>query len=210
MSYIVYKHTSPVGKIYIGITKMNPIRRWANGLGYKNCSHFFNAILKYGWDNIRHEILYTELTQEEAEYKEKELIIKYNSNNSDFGYNIQLGGYRNNNGIKRTPEQIQHYIEGAKKRPKRHHLSEEHKGNISKSLVGNKRAANLTCNRKAVLQYSLDGRLLATYSHTAKASEIIGCDKSGIARACRENRLDNILDTKYKGKYKGFKWVYFT
>lgn len=210
MSYIVYKHTSPVGKIYIGITKMNPIRRWANGLGYKNCSHFFNAILKYGWDSIRHEILYTGLTQEEAEYKEKELIIKYNSNNPDFEYNIQLGGYRNNNGIKRTPEQIQHYIEGAKKRPKRHHLSEEHKRNISKSLVGNKRAANLTCNRKAVLQYSLDGRLLATYSHAAKASEIIGCDKSGIARACRENELDNILDTKYKGKYKGFKWVYFT
>lgn len=210
MSYIVYKHTSPVGKIYIGITKMNPIRRWANGLGYKNCSHFFNAILKYGWDSIRHEILYTRLTQEEAEYKEKELIIKYNSNNPDFGYNIQLGGYRNNNGIKRTPEQIQHYIEGAKKRPKRHHLSEGHKRNISKSLVGNKRAANLTCNRKAVLQYSLDGRLSATYSHAAKASEIIGCDKSGIARACRENELDNILDTKYKGKYKGFKWVYFT
>lgn len=210
MSYIVYKHTSPVGKIYIGITKMNPIRRWANGLGYKNCSHFFNAILKYGWDSIRHEILYTGLTQEEAEYKEKELIIKYNSNNPDFGYNIQLGGYRNNNGIKRTPEQIQHYIEGAKKRPKRHHLSEEHKRNISKSLVGNKRAANLTCNRKAVLQYSLDGRLLATYSHATKASEIIECDKSGIARACRENELDNILDTKYKGKYKGFKWVYFT
>jgi len=208
MSYIVYKHTSPVGKIYIGITKMNPIRRWANGLGYKNCSHFFNAILKYGWDSIRHEILYTGLTQEEAEYKEKELIIKYNSNNPDFGYNIQLGGYGNNNGIKRTPEQIQHYIEGAKKRPKRHHLSEEHKRNISKSLVGNKRAANLTCNRKAVLQYSLDGRLLATYSHAAKASEIVGCDKSSINRACRENNSKNVENTKYKGVYKGFRWYY--
>lgn len=207
-NYTVYKHTSPVGKVYIGITKMNPVRRQANGLGYKNCTHFFNAILKYGWDNIRHEILYTGLNQEEAECIEKELIGEYHSNNPDFGYNIQLGGYRNNNGIKRTPEQIQHYIEGAKKRPKREHLSEEHKRNISKSLIGNKRAARLTCNRKAVLQYSLDGRLLATYSHSAKAAEIIGCDKSGINRACRENNNEHIENTKYKGIYKGFRWYY--
>lgn len=74
MNYTVYIHTSPIGKVYIGITKMNPIRRWANGLGYKNCSHFFNAILKYGWDNIRHEILFTGLSKEEAEQKEIEFI----------------------------------------------------------------------------------------------------------------------------------------
>lgn len=207
-NYVVYKHTSPIGKVYIGITKMNPIRRWANGLGYKNCTHFFNAILKYGWDNIRHEILYTGLTQEEAEYKEKELIKEYQSNNYNFGYNIQLGGYRNNNGIKRTPEQIRHYIEGAKKRPKREHLSEEHKRNISKSLIGNKRAVGLSYNRKEVLQYNLDGELLAVYSHSAKAAEAIGCDKSGINRACRENNRKDIENTKYKGIYKGFRWKY--
>lgn len=207
-NYTVYKHTSPVDKVYIGITRMNPVRRWANGLGYKNCTHFFNAILKYGQDNIRHEILYTGLTQEEAECKEKELIKEYHSNNPDFGYNIQLGGYRNNNGIRRTPEQIRHYIEGAKKRPKRDHLSEEHKRNISKSLIGNRRAAGLTCNRKAILQYSLDGKLLAVYSHAARAAETIGCDKSGINTACRENNRKDIENTKYRGVYKGFRWKY--
>lgn len=87
-------------------------------------------------------------------------------------------------------------------------MSEEHKRNISKSLVGNKRATNLTCNRKVVLQYSLDGRLLATYSHAAKASEIVGCDRSGIYWACRENKSKNVKDTKYKGVYKGFRWYY--
>ena len=207
-NYTVYKHTSPVDKVYIGITGMNPVRRWANGLGYKNCTHFFNAIFKYGWDNIRHEILYTGLTQEEAECKEKELIKEYHSNNPDFGYNIQLGGYRNNNGIRRTPEQIRHYIEGAKKRPKRDHLSKEHRRNISKSLIGNRRAAGLTCNRKAILQYRLDGKLLAVYSHAARAAETIGCDKSGINRACRENNRKDIENTKYKGVYKGFRWKY--
>lgn len=67
---------------------------------------------------------------------------------------------------------------------------------------------HITCNRKAVLQYSLDGRLLATYSHAAKASEIVGCDKSGINRACRENNSKNVENTKYKGVYKGFRWYY--
>ena len=39
-NYTVYKHTSPIGKVYIGITKMNPIRRWSNGKGYKKMYTF--------------------------------------------------------------------------------------------------------------------------------------------------------------------------
>lgn len=207
-NYIVYKHTSPVGKVYIGITKMNPIRRWANGKGYKGCTHFYNAIIKYGWDNIRHEILYTGLSREEAECKEKELIRNYKSNNTSFGYNIQLGGLNNSNGIRRTQAQIINYINGAKKRPKRTHLSETHKRNISNSLIGNSRASGNTKNRKAILQYSLDGELLARYTHAEEAAKILGCDSSGINRACRENNNINIANTKYKGKYKGFRWYY--
>ena len=33
--YSVYKHTFPNGKVYIGITKQNPLKRWRNGTGYK-------------------------------------------------------------------------------------------------------------------------------------------------------------------------------
>jgi hypothetical protein len=52
-TYSVYKHTNKYNnKIYIGITKQNPIKRWANGKGYKINSHFRNAIEKYGWDNF--------------------------------------------------------------------------------------------------------------------------------------------------------------
>lgn len=50
--YYVYKHTVPNGKVYIGITKQNPSKRWLNGLGYKHSTYFFNAIVKYGWLNI--------------------------------------------------------------------------------------------------------------------------------------------------------------
>ena len=32
--YIVYRHTSPNGKMYVGITHLMPKRRWHNGRGY--------------------------------------------------------------------------------------------------------------------------------------------------------------------------------
>ena len=36
-NYTVYKHTSPHGKVYIGITSQSPIRRWRkDGSGYKS------------------------------------------------------------------------------------------------------------------------------------------------------------------------------
>lgn len=90
--YCVYKHTCPNEKVYIGITQQNPIKRWANGFGYYRNTHFYNAILKYGWDNIKHEILYCDIDEDEAYEKEIELICLYKSNNPKFGYNHTNGG----------------------------------------------------------------------------------------------------------------------
>ena len=98
--FVVYKHTSPNGKVYIGITSQNPIERWRGGKGYKTNPHFWNAIVKYGWDNFKHEILFTDLTKEEAEQKEIELIAFYKSNCSEFGYNISSGGHLQRVGFK--------------------------------------------------------------------------------------------------------------
>lgn len=91
MSYTVYKHVLN-GKIYIGITRQEPKKRWLYGLGYKECPRFYNAIKKYGWQNVEHEILFTGLTKEQAEQKEIELIAFYKSNDRRYGYNIDNGG----------------------------------------------------------------------------------------------------------------------
>lgn len=89
--YYVYKHTNKNnGKCYIGISCQEPDQRWRSGLGYKDQSKFYGAILKYGWDGFNHEILFSNLSQEEAYTLEKELIAKYNS--IENGYNIQSGG----------------------------------------------------------------------------------------------------------------------
>ena len=168
--YIIYKHTTPSNKIYIGITSRNPIKRWNNGNGYRKNIHFFRAIVKYGWNNIKHEILYTDLTEKEAKTKEIELIAQYNSTNINFGYNITKGGDTRASmseetrlkmisklkGQKRTEEQKLKYKKAAMLRPKRLFLSEEHKQKISKSLIGNKRALGNTKNRIKVAQYTLD------------------------------------------------------
>lgn len=33
--YKLYRHTSPSGKVYIGITKTSVYARWMNGRGYR-------------------------------------------------------------------------------------------------------------------------------------------------------------------------------
>lgn len=90
--YKVYEHTFPNGKKYIGITKLTVENRWRSGKGYKNQDLMYRAINKYGWDNIKHEVLFDNLTKEEAEQREIELIAKYKTNNKKFGYNIENGG----------------------------------------------------------------------------------------------------------------------
>ena len=92
MSYCVYKHTAPNGKVYIGITRINPLKRWENGHGYKSNLHFWNAIVKYGWDNFTHEILFDDLSECEAQEIEKTLIAEYQSNKMEYGYNRSAGG----------------------------------------------------------------------------------------------------------------------
>lgn len=74
--FCVYKHTAPNGKVYIGITGRNPLARWNGGNGYRNNPHFWNAICKYGWDNIRHEIIMSGLSKEESEQCEIMLISR--------------------------------------------------------------------------------------------------------------------------------------
>lgn len=93
MAYSVYCHTNKInGKRYIGITKRQPEKRWANGYGYSNNRHFFAAIQKYGWDSFSHEVWFTDLSYEDACLAERELIAKYDSTNQEKGYNVDLGG----------------------------------------------------------------------------------------------------------------------
>ncbi len=90
--WCLYIHTTPNNKKYIGITSRSLSKRWRKGNGYIGCSLFYNAIIKYGWDNIKHEILFDGLTETEAKKLEIELITKHRTNDRKYGYNITSGG----------------------------------------------------------------------------------------------------------------------
>lgn len=90
--FSVYRHTTPSGRVYIGITRQRPEDRWKRGWGYNTNLVFFRAIEKYGWDNIKHEVLMEGLTEDEAKQAEIELIAKHNATDRRYGYNITAGG----------------------------------------------------------------------------------------------------------------------
>ena len=92
-NYTVYKHTSPSGKVYIGITSRKPEERWHGGAGYYGNGHFYRAILKYGWVNFTHEILAENLSHNEVCAAEVALIAAYDSTNPAKGYNLAPGGH---------------------------------------------------------------------------------------------------------------------
>ena len=135
--YTVYKHTSPSGKVYIGITHLKPEKRWNSGRGYKGNIHFTNAINKYGWDNFKHEILFENLSKEEACQKEIELIAFYKSNDKKLGYNQSIGG-EINSGWHLSDEAKRKISENNARFNLGKHLSEETKKKIGNANKGRK------------------------------------------------------------------------
>jgi len=96
--YCVYKHTSKIdGRAYVGITRVGVENRWRNGgIGYKNQKYFWHYVKKHGWDSLEHEVLFDNLTEEEATTMERELIAKWDLTNRNKGFNLDLGGSTNN------------------------------------------------------------------------------------------------------------------
>lgn len=128
-NYCVYRHIFPNGKLYIGMTGQPPKERWKRGgNGYRTQELVWRAIRKYKWENIKHEIMFDNLTREEAENKEVELIKLYNSDNQQFGYNCTSGGesYVPN---EYTRNKISESLKG---KP----ISEEHKRKQSEKMSG--------------------------------------------------------------------------
>ena len=178
MSYTVYKHTFPNNKVYIGITSQTVTRRWRNGEGYRNKQLLvYRAILKYGWDNIKHDVLFTGLTKEQAEVKEIELIKLYKSTDSRYGYNAESGGNVRKTLSESTREKIRktnlgkRHSETTKKKMSeaqkgKHHLSKEH---LEKMRVGRKynftvwNKGKYVDTHKPVIQYDKAGNKIKEY-----------------------------------------------
>lgn len=106
-TYTVYRHISPNGKSYIGITKQEDIeKRFLKGNGYNSQPVFWRAIQKYGWDSFRHEVLEENLTEKEACEKEIYYINEVYHSLAPNGYNTSEGG---DSGSDHSKPVIQYY-----------------------------------------------------------------------------------------------------
>ena len=90
--------------MYIGTSSMIKHRWRGDGIGYKGSTRIEAAINKFGWDNFKKEILYSDLTQDEAYKLERELIEAYKTTDERYGYNLENGG---NLGKKSHPTSIE-------------------------------------------------------------------------------------------------------
>jgi group I intron endonuclease len=200
------------GKKYIGITGQKPTRRWQNGQHYENCAAFFRAIQKYGWDAFRHEILYTDLTQDEAERLEVELIAKYQTQDPAKGYNLAAGGATcagwhhtdeakekigaRTRGIPLTSEHREK-IASSQRGEKNHaygkKLTTEHREKVSAALRGRKvtdetkehiREAKILTSGRAVVCITTGER----FRSLSEAAHKTGTNRTGIIECCRGHR----------------------
>lgn len=128
--YTVYQHTFPNGKKYIGITCQPVLKRWAGGLGYTKCPKMHRAILKYGWENVEHAVLYEGIEKAEAEAIERYLIAYFNT--TEDGYNIDHGGNTQGTHSIETRRKISEGNKGKKKPP----MSDERKRKLSAMFSG--------------------------------------------------------------------------
>lgn len=231
-TYSVYKHTSPSGKSYIGITSMNPpSKRWANGKGYCRNVHFFNAINKYGWDNFEHEILATELTEDEAKNMEIELIDKLHTHISKYGYNITLGGDGylgvDNRGEK-NPMYGKHHTEETKRLLRERFSGENSTWYGRHHTEESKQKAHNSCTWKVpIVQLTLQGEFVREFDSYTEAAKNVDGDPSPIICCCngdmksaygfiwvkRENYNENNIVSYKNDKYKPVvqldkNWVY--
>jgi group I intron endonuclease len=163
IGYFVYCHTNKInGKKYIGITSRKPEKRWNNGNGYKTNVYFYRSIKKYGWHNFQHEILYTDLSKEEASAKEIELIAEYNTCDAKYGYNQSAGGNTlTQNAIKK--------------------LSERMSGDKNPWYNKPKHQNNLNATRKAVLCVETG----IVYESISQASRMTQINLGHIASTCK-------------------------
>ena len=222
-TYSVYKHTAPNGKVYIGITRQKCEYRWNNGRGYTGSVLFNKAINKYGWENIKHEILYEGLTKEEAEAKEIELIELYKSCDHKYGYNLMSGG--DLAVMRHSPESIQKMRDVKKGKvvseETRRKMSESRKGRIvtpetRKKIADAQRGkprgkhteewkqqmsqhfTDNTWNMRPINQYTKDGEFVASYISINQVERLKGFDNRNVGAVC-------------KGKKKtayGYVWKY--
>ena len=171
--YYLYRHITPSGKVYTGITCQKPENRWNNGRVYFNAikTPFKSSIMKYGWENIK---------KERAKNLEIELIRHYRL--LGISSNVTEGGEGTTGIIPWNYKKKLSYEQSNKLKGK--HLSDSHKEKSSEAhsepirIEGN----NLTMNFTSVLD----------------AAKFLNCSGSTVSRYANNHRIYKGFTIEYK------------
>jgi len=161
-TFKIYKHKNlKNGKIYIGQTAQETEDRWEDGKRNYN-KHLVRAIKKYGWQGFSHEILYENLSSEEADYYETLLIEQLQSMDPEKGYNKTSGG------------------------KKFSHLSEDTKKKISKSIKSSQLFLenNRRSHFKKVVGMNIETGEVLKFDSLKEAGAALNIVPSAIGNAC--------------------------
>lgn len=211
MKGIIYKVTNTqTNEVYIGATsksiderQQDHFQKSLNGLGYD----FQNAINTYGTDVFTWEQIDTAQNSDDLARKEIAYIAKYNS--LEKGYNCDKGG-----GFKKTV--YKYNLDGKLSETFNNLSAAADSANTTKKQISKACwNVNQTCKgflwsynfeepflpkkdlrKKGVMQYNLEGYLLANYTSASEASRQTGVSKTCITRCCRGEREQS----------GGFKW----
>lgn len=193
-TYCVYVHINKInGKMYVGYTVHGDdpnAGRWKDGKGYLNKNkkqkytqpYFAGAITTHGWENFEHEVIASNLTKEEAMNFERLLIEKLNTTNPEFGYNLTSGG-EECVGLCLTETSLQKRKQSMKK----YYTDEKYIQKMKDSH-----------DKKAVWQFTTEGKLVASYESTMEASRRTGVHSAAISNCALRQKLSA----------KGYIWVY--
>lgn len=210
---IIYKVTNTITKeIYIGSTTKSIEVRKADHLQKSNKkvgSYFQEAIGTYGPEAFTWIQIDTALSNDELASKEIKYILEYDS--LENGYNEDSGG-----GFKKTV--YQYNLDGSLNTTFEDLTTAGNSidvrkqdicracWNVNHTLGGflwsyefkEKFIPEPDSRKKEVIQFSLDGKVLARYFSVAEASRISGLSKTCISRCCRKERENS----------GGFIWKY--
>lgn len=200
---IIYKHTAPSGKAYIGQTINTMKERLKSHISHTkagNKSKFSDAIRKYGIENFTSEIL-VEADNEKLNEQEIYYIDKFDTYNN--GYNSTMGG--DSSGYNLSSETKERMGKGTKKywdemSPEKRL---EHKINTSKGLSESwknmdKDSYEKRCNN---ISESLKGRVEPEWKKEAHSKRMSGSGNSKAKIIGIYNSEDNLI-FKCNGNFK--------
>ena len=195
------------GKVYVGQTKYTLNQRaGSQGVKYKRCIKFWNAIQHYGWDAFESTIIKDNLSLEEANILEDELILKYDSINN--GFNINRGG-KNHIWTEEQRKQMSERNMGEKNPNFGKKLSEETKRKIGTanaiSQIGNKHTEQT--KEKMRKSHQKDIPILCVETniiYSCPSAAALGIGKKSSAAG----HITEVCQNKRKTAY-GFHWKYY-